>query len=139
MPQAGPLLVRVAVSEGDDEELDALARQLLSEIRESSSVDTAELARSRSAAPGAKSGELLQVGQLALTVVPAAIPALVALLRAWSSRPRPAPVKVALKVDRGEIAVEYAVGSMTHDELMELVAAATEPAPSPTVDAAGES
>jgi hypothetical protein len=131
MQQAGRLIVRVVVPEGDEDEIDAMTRQLMAEIRDSSSVDAAELASSPGTVPGAKSGELVQIGQLVLTVVPAAIPGLVAMLRAWSSRPRAAPVKVALKLEHGEVDVEYPVGSMSHDDLMELVAAARGSASSP--------
>lgn len=138
MEQAGQLIVRVVVPEGDDEEIDAVTRQLMDEIRESSSVDAAELASSPATVPGAKSGELIQIGQLVLTVVPAAIPGLVAILRAWSSRPRSAPVKVALKFEHSEVAVEYPVGTMTHDDLMELVAAVKEPGSSPAAGGAEE-
>src|SRR5262245_18638508 len=124
MDEAGSLVLTVEVDDGDAEDVDELTRDLLEEIRRGSDVETAELARTGDPPAGAK-GAGTEIGTVIVLTLPVALPGLVALLRSWLERPRDRHIKVALKLAHGgAVSVEYPVGSMTRDDLMQLVEAA---------------
>jgi hypothetical protein len=120
MEEAANLLLTVEVDDADAEEIDDLTRDLLDEIRRGSDVESAELARTGELPEGAK-GTAIDLGSVLVQTLPAALPGLMALVRSWLQRPRDQQVKVALRVNHASVSVEYPVGSMTHDQLMELI------------------
>jgi hypothetical protein len=122
---AARVTVRLEASDADPREVDQLTRQLLQEIRQRSDVVSADLARSGPAPAHAKSDDLVQTGQIVLQTLAPAVPGLVTLLRGWSGRRKQGlgpGVTVKLTVQDRSMDVEYPVGSMSHDDLMSLVA-----------------
>ncbi len=76
------------ISEGD---LDQMTRNLLNELRGSDAL-SADLVSSGVAPKGTK-GDLVTVGMLALEVLPAAAPSLIAMVQAWVMRGQGRTVK----------------------------------------------
>jgi hypothetical protein len=113
-------LVVDAGEEADDEELDRLTRQLLSEIRELD-IESAELARERYLPQGAKSVEAITIGAVAIAVLPTVLPKLFDFLQAWSLRGEARKVKIKTQVADRALEVEYSPSSMSPDELRRLV------------------
>jgi hypothetical protein len=114
------LLVRVEAAGADDEELDRLTGQLLDEVRETD-VEAAGPVAAGPAPAGAKSGGLESIGLLAVQVLPAAIPALVGLLRDWAGRGPGRDIKLRAQLPGGEMELEYPVGSLSPEQLKVLV------------------
>ena len=113
-----PAAVTVELSSdisGREEEIDKLARQLLREIRESGI--NAEIAREPTVAKGAKAGEMLELGQLLLMMLPAALPKLIAVLNEWLGRGQHRHIK--LKMPNG---VDFELtGEMSVTDIQKLV------------------
>ena len=103
-----------------EEDRDAMARQLLQEIREdlpeSSSVDLVTVAE---APAGVKSGELVTIGAVAVSLLPALVPQLVELVRAWSLRGHGRTVKMTF--DAHGVEVEFDPASVSPAEIAALV------------------
>jgi len=74
----------VSVEGATREELDRLTRQLLSRLRELN-VESAALARAGAAPVGSK-GDPVTIGAIAVSAIPTVIPAVIALVQAWSAR-----------------------------------------------------
>ena len=102
------------------EELDRLTRQLLQEIQELD-VESAELEKGEQPPQGAKSGELVTLGTLALVLLPAVAPKVIELLQAWSTRAENRIVRIKAQVENRSIEVEYSPTTMSTDELKRLV------------------
>jgi hypothetical protein len=85
-PEATGLTLFIESPNADPEDLDRLTRQLRNELQDLDSVETAELVTSGQPAPGAKSGGLVAVGQIAVAVLPALLPKLVDFVQAWVLR-----------------------------------------------------
>jgi hypothetical protein len=85
------LNLEVIASDATDEELDHATRQLLSELRDLD-VESAELAKGKPAPDGSK-GDPITIGNIALEVLPAAIPSVIALVQAWITRGQGRTVK----------------------------------------------
>jgi hypothetical protein len=85
------LTLEVVAADATDEELDRVTRQLLSELRELN-VESAELTKGESAPSGSK-GEPVTIGNIALEVLPVAIPSVVAFVQAWVMRGQGRTVK----------------------------------------------
>jgi hypothetical protein len=85
------LNIEVSASNATDEDVDCMTRQLLSELKELD-VESAELARGETALRGSK-GDLVTLGAIMISSLPAVLPAVVALVRAWSSRGQGRAVK----------------------------------------------
>lgn len=85
------LEIEVLANDLTEEELDKMTRNLLAELRETD----AESARllSIGKAPDGSKGDPLTIGQLALEVLPAAIPSVIALVQAWVMRGQGRTVK----------------------------------------------
>lgn len=111
------LLIQLDSADLDDEAVDRLTRQLAMELREADvqSIDLFGAAASE----GAKSGGAVDIGMLAVQVLPAALPFVLAALREWARRPQAPPVKV--KGGFGEISFPH--DEMTHEQVLELIAA----------------
>lgn len=85
------LNLEIVAADATDEELDRLARQLLSELRELN-VETVELAKNGPAPNGSK-GDPVTIGIIALEVLPVAIPSVIGLVQAWVMRKQGRTVK----------------------------------------------
>jgi hypothetical protein len=93
---------------GDDlpaEEVDALAHGLLRELRELD-VESAELAAAGPAPAGAKAGEAITLGAVALAVLPAILPKVLDYIQAWVLRGRGRVVKFKGKLAGHEVEFE---------------------------------
>lgn len=99
----------------DDEELDLAARRLRSEIRDLH-VESVELLREGNAPEGSKSAEALTAGALAMAILPVAIPPLLDLLKAWTSRGESRTVRIKTQVKDKIVELEYS-GRMSPEEL----------------------
>ena len=112
------LTLQVGAGEGTDaEELDRLARQLLNEVRELE-VESADLVTTGPAPDGAKSGEAVTLGMVAVAVLPTVVPKLVEFLQAWVMRGQGRTLKFKGKVGGEDIEIEGA----TPEELKALLA-----------------
>ena len=97
---ASPLHLTLQVDAGPDtlpDELDALARQLLDELRDTN-VEAAELASAGASPAGTKSAEAITLGAVAVAVLPTFLPKLVEFVQAWSLRGQGRTVKFKGKV-----------------------------------------
>ena len=112
----------------DPEELDLLTRQLLTEVQELD-VESAELVKGGELPEGAKAGELITLGTLAVAVLPAMAPKLLDLVQSWSMRSQNRRVKIKAQVDNRSIEVEYSPATMSVDELKRLVSTLSEALP----------
>jgi hypothetical protein len=121
-PRLKSLLVRIEAGEVEDDEMDRLTRQLRSELREDTDADQVDLVRSGRAPEGTKAGEILQLGDLAVKILPAAVPGLIAVLRSWAVRHKQHDMKVMVKVGERAVELEYPVGTMTREDVLNLVA-----------------
>jgi hypothetical protein len=85
------LSLEIISSDATDEELDRITRQLLSEVRELD-IESAELAKGGPSPDGSK-GDPITIGTIALEVLPAAIPSVIAFVQAWVMRKQGRTVK----------------------------------------------
>ena len=83
--------IQVILSDATDEELDRVARQLLSELRETD-VESVGLAKGKTAPDGSK-GDPITIGTIAMEVLPVALPSVIALIQAWIMRGQGRTVK----------------------------------------------
>lgn len=83
--------IQVIVLDSTDEELDNLTRQLLLEIRDLN-VQSAELTQGGTTPTGSK-GDPITVGSIAIEVLPAVLPSVIALIQAWVMRGQGRTVK----------------------------------------------
>ena len=104
----------------DAEELDALTRQLLSEIGELE-VESAQLARGQDAPGGTKGADPVALGALAVSVLPPMLPKLIDFLQSWSLRGESRTVKIKAQAGDRQIEVEYSPTSMSAADLKKLV------------------
>jgi hypothetical protein len=106
--EAAATQLTVIVGAGEDlppEELDALARGLLRELREQE-VESAELASAGAAPEGTKAGEVITLGAVALAVLPAFLPKIVDFIQAWALRGQGRMVKFKGKVGGQDLEFE---------------------------------
>lgn len=115
-PVAASLELRTAEAQ-PEEEADSMTRHLLNELRASGV--GADLVRSEHAAPGTKSAEVQEIGKLALSVLPVALPYLSGVLHEWLGRKTGRSIK--LKTPNG-FELE-ATGGMSTAEIEKLVTA----------------
>ena len=83
-PELTELNIEVLANDATEEELDRMTRQLLSELRELD-VESAELTKGEAAPKGSK-GDPVTIGSIVISALPTAIPAVVALVQAWTMR-----------------------------------------------------
>lgn len=114
--------------DSDAEELDRLTRQLLADVRELE-VESVELVKDGALPEGAKAGELVTLGSLAVAVLPTVAPKFMEFLQSWSTRAENRIVKIKAQVEDRSIEVEYSPATMTVDELKRLVNTLTEALP----------
>lgn len=107
------------------EEVDALARQLLAEVR-ATDVESAELAAEGPAPAGTKSGEALTLGAVAVAVLPSLLPKLVEFVQAWALRGQGRTIRF-----KGHLAGQEVAFEGTADELRQVLALLQPPAAGP--------
>jgi hypothetical protein len=122
MGAAGPveMAVQVAADGAAADEIDLLARGLLVELRELPV--KVRMAPGGPPVRGAKSDTLLTVGELALTALPGALAAVVAVLRSWLKRGDGRSVKIKWADGKRSFAVDIPAGTLSHQQLKELLA-----------------
>ena len=128
MDDAAPLHLNLSIEGGPEttpEERDALARQLLDELRDTE-VESAALATAGAAPAGTKSPEAITLGALAVAVLPTFLPKLVDFVQAWALRGQGRTVKFKGKVGGQEMEFEG-----TADELKAVLAALQPPPAAP--------
>ena len=84
--------LQVSITDATDEELDRFTRQLLTEVRYTN-VETAELLKEGTAPEGTMSGDVVTIGSIAIVVLPAVLPSIIALVQAWIMRGQGRTVK----------------------------------------------
>jgi Effector Associated Constant Component 1 len=121
--------LHVHIEGGDysDDELDRLTRQLRSELRDSTDAERVDLVGAGPAPSGTKGAEAIALGNLLVTLLPTAVPGVIGLLRAWFGRHDRGDMKVTVKVGDRSVELEYPVGEMTRDDLMNLISVVTRP------------
>jgi len=120
VPTTNILLFFEAGTEIDVARLDQLTRQLRTEIQELD-VEAVDLVRSQSVPEGAKSGEAITLGALAVTLVPAALPQLLEFVQAWALRRANRVVKIKTQSKDELIEVEFDPRTISQDQLKSFV------------------
>jgi hypothetical protein len=100
------LIIELSLEGGDVAELDALTRQLRTEVEELS-VDSIQQVSAGIAPEGTKAVDLAAIGQMAVTLAPAIVPPLFDLLKSWVERKPSTPVKIRVKVGKRTAQIEY--------------------------------
>lgn len=130
-PISNPINLILQIDAGKDadaEELDGLTRQLLMEMQELE-VESVELVKSQELPEGAKAGELVTLGSLAVAVLPTVFPKLIEFLQSWSLRAENRMVKIKTQVGDRSIEVEYSPATMSTAELKRVVKTLSEALP----------
>ncbi len=114
------LIIEVSLNGGDNAELDELTRQLKTELQELD-IDSVEQVSAGIAPQGTKGMELIEIGQMAVTLAPAILPPLFELLKSWIDRKPSTPVKIKVKIGKRTAQIEYDPTKTTAKELEVLV------------------
>ena len=114
------LFIELSVDSGDATELDALTRQLRTEVEELR-IDSVEQVSAGTAPEGTKAVDLVAIGQMAVTLAPTIIPPLFDLLKSWVDRKPSTPVKIKVKVGKRMAQIEYDPTKTSAKELQALV------------------
>ena len=96
--------IQVSATDATDEELDRMARQLLSELRELA-IESAELTKGEPAPDGSK-GDPIALGSIVIDLLPAVLPSVIGLVQTWMSRGQSRTVKFKGKVGKNMIDFE---------------------------------
>lgn len=104
----------------DPEHLDQLTRQLRDEIREVE-VESVELVREGTAPEGAKVAEVVTLGAIAVSVLPAVLPKLIDVVRDWLMRGEKRKIKIKTTIGDRSVEVDYSPQTISQDELKDLV------------------
>jgi hypothetical protein len=119
-------IVTIVVDAGEDsspDDLDALTRQLGTELRELD-IESVALASAGDAPEGAKSGDVAALGALVVQLFPSVVPPLIGLLQAWSLRGHGRSVTIKIASADRSIELQYPVGT-SEAELDRLIARVT--------------
>lgn len=103
--QSITFLVQVGMDDADAAELDLLTRQLIEELLELD-VETAGPAISGTLPAGAKAGDPLSIGMIAVAVLPALLPKIIEVCQAWALRGQGRTLKFKGKIAGQEIEFE---------------------------------
>jgi hypothetical protein len=126
-----PIYITLFLNNDEAEEaetLDRMTRELLSEVQELD-VESAELLKGVELPEGAKSGEMVNLGALVVTILPVVTPKIIELLQSWSTRTGNRTVKIKAQVEDRSIEVEYSPTTMSLSELKNLVNTLTQALP----------
>jgi hypothetical protein len=102
------------------EEVDQMTRQLRSELMELE-VESVDLVGAKEIPKGAKAGEVLELGTLAVAVLPVFIPKIIEYLQSWSLRAESRKVSVKAQVGDRSIEIEYSPAALSPAGLKNLV------------------
>ena len=102
--QLTELKLEISADDATADDMDRIARQLLSELRDMD-VESAELAKGDSAPSGTKSVDPVTIGSIAIAVLPTMLPKVVDGIQAWALRGNNRTVKFKGKV--GGQAIEF--------------------------------
>jgi len=83
--------IEVITREETEEDLDRMTRKLLSELRQTD-IESANLV-SVGAAPEGSKGDPITIGTLAMTAMPAVLPGVIDMIKAWAGRKEGRTVK----------------------------------------------
>jgi hypothetical protein len=119
MSDAFEFEIEIMVPPGS-ETTDELTRGLLSEIR-ALDVESASLKTDGSAPAHVKSGELIALGAIVMTLLPPVLPQLISFLKDWSLRDRHRSIRIARRSGENEVRVEYSVKDITQEQIAELL------------------
>lgn len=109
---------------GEKADLDALARQLLAELR-NLNVDEVRLKAAADHQAGAKAGEAVTIGALAIVVLPAVLPELVSFLKDWCLRKPDRSIKITRRTGDNEIHAEFNLDGVSKQDLDAVIRAIT--------------
>jgi hypothetical protein len=84
--------IEVSAADANEEDIDRMTRQLLSELRETD-VESAELVTNEEIPSGAKTGEAVTMGSIVIATLPAVLPSVITLIQSWMSRGQGRTVK----------------------------------------------
>jgi hypothetical protein len=120
------LTLLVNRGESDAEERDRATRQLRTELQDLP-VDTVSVPTSGKLPAGAKAGDALAVGALAVSLAPVFVPALVNFLKTWMTRKEGRSIVIRKKVGdtATEIEIKAPLSESAISELIERIAPPT--------------
>jgi hypothetical protein len=104
----------------DENELDELTRHLLSEIRPRE-VETVALKTAPTDLTGRKSGEAVNIGAIIVTILPAALPGLIAFLKEWCMRSKDRSIKIIRRSGDQQIELEFNLDGIAKNEIDALI------------------
>ncbi|MCZ6862122.1 MAG: hypothetical protein O7I42_17920 [Alphaproteobacteria bacterium] len=120
------MTVQVDVDEDvHPEQLDNVTRQLLGELRDVRDIESTELVGRESVPDDVRSGVGIELGALAISLLPHAVPLLIDFLRDWCMRGEKRSVKVKAQTADHSVELEYNPTTMSIDEVKELVQSLT--------------
>jgi len=99
------LQLEISAEDASTEDIDHMARQLLSELRETE-VESAELAHGGPAPTGTKAIDPVTTGTIVMTVLPVVLPKVIDMVQAWATRRNGRTVKFKGKIGKQEIEFE---------------------------------
>ena len=99
------LRLEISAEGASTEDIDQMARQLLSELRDTE-VESVSLAAGAPVPAGAKAVDPVATGALLMTVLPAVLPKVIDLAQAWMQRGKGRAVKFKGKVGKAVIEFE---------------------------------
>lgn len=94
-PNLTHINIEISASDATEEDIDQMTRQLLSELRELD-VQSVKLAKGELAPSGSK-GDPITIGSIAMEVLPAVLPGVLALVQTWITRGQGRTVKFKSK------------------------------------------
>jgi hypothetical protein len=123
MPGTNTVELVVSFPEGmsdDAEEIDAQTRRLRQRLAELD-VESVELAPGGPAPAGSKSAEVVALGTLLVTLLPATLPKVLELLNSWIGRNAGRSIKIRASAGDRTVEVEYSPGAISERDLKDLV------------------
>ncbi len=108
MSDNNPLNITLIVNPDEDDEdyRDGLARELRRECEELDGVIEAELARGGEAPDGARAGELIEIGKVAIEALPGVLAPLIVAVQAWMLRDKGRTTRIKVGDTELEIPVK---------------------------------
>lgn len=118
MSDNNPLNITLIVNPDEDDEdyRDRLARELRRECEELDGVIEAELARGGEAPDGARAGELIEIGKVAIAALPGVLAPLIVAVQAWMLRDKGRTTRIKVGDTELEIPVK-----MSPQEVLEFI------------------
>lgn len=119
--QRGTIALQINVNtERAASEIDELTRSLLREIDRDIPVETAMLATQRSP-EGTRSGEVVTIGVIVLTILPVFLDKLVDFILSWTQRNTESKVTLSISTKSGRINVEYDPKKTSREEMKKII------------------